>query len=61
MKRGQTPFSVKRTTNLLRDAVGLSDGVMFERRLFHSLFDTNDQKAGMDAFVNKRQPTFTHS
>ena len=52
---------MKRTTNLLRDAVGLSDGVMFERRLFHSLFHTNDRKAGMDAFVNKRQPTFTHS
>ena len=40
---------------------GLSDGVMFERRLFHALFATNDQKEGMDAFVNKRQPTFTHS
>ncbi|MEJ8855863.1 enoyl-CoA hydratase [Variovorax robiniae] len=39
---------------------GLSDGVMFERRLFHSLFATNDQKEGMDAFVNKREPTFTH-
>ncbi|WP_213957367.1 MULTISPECIES: enoyl-CoA hydratase [unclassified Variovorax] len=40
---------------------GLSDGVMFERRLFHSLFATNDQKEGMDAFVNKREPTFTHT
>ena len=38
----------------------LSDGVMFERRLFHSLFATQDQKEGMDAFVNKRAPNFTH-
>ena len=40
---------------------GLADGVMFERRLFHALFATNDQKEGMDAFVNKRKPVFTHS
>ena len=39
---------------------GLSDGVMFERRLFHALFSTADQKEGMDAFVNKRKPQFTH-
>ena len=36
----------------------LSDGVMFERRLFHSLFATDDQKEGMDAFLNKRSPNF---
>ena len=40
---------------------GLSDGVMFERRLFHALFATQDQKEGMDAFVNKRKANFTHS
>ena len=39
----------------------LNDGVMFERRLFHALFATNDQKEGMDAFVNKRKAVFTHS
>ncbi|MEO5735936.1 MAG: enoyl-CoA hydratase [Variovorax sp.] len=39
---------------------GLSDGVMFERRLFHALFATADQKEGMDAFVNKRKADFTH-
>ena len=33
----------------------LSDGLMFERRLFHALFATQDQKEGMDAFVNKRK------
>ena len=39
---------------------GLTDGVMFERRLFHALFATVDQKEGMDAFVNKRKPAFKH-
>jgi enoyl-CoA hydratase len=38
----------------------LSDGVMYERRLFHALFATHDQKEGMDAFVNKRAPNFTN-
>jgi enoyl-CoA hydratase len=39
---------------------GLSDGVMFERRLFHALFATEDQKEGMDAFLNKRPASFKH-
>jgi enoyl-CoA hydratase len=38
----------------------LADGIMFERRLFHSLFATEDQKEGMDAFANKRAPAFKH-
>ena len=38
----------------------LADGVMFERRLFHALFATEDQKEGMDAFVNKRPAAFKH-
>jgi len=38
----------------------LSDGVMFERRLFHATFSTSDQKEGMDAFVNKRKAQFKH-
>ena len=38
----------------------LADGVMFERRLFHALFATQDQKEGMDAFMNKRAANFTH-
>ncbi len=36
----------------------LSEGVLFERRIFHSLFATEDQKEGMDAFVSKRKPVF---
>ena len=39
---------------------GLAEGVSFERRLFHSLFATADQKEGMDAFVNKRKARFIH-
>jgi enoyl-CoA hydratase len=40
---------------------GLSDGIMFERRLFHALFATQDQKEGMDAFVNKRKANFVNA
>ncbi|HRO58968.1 MAG TPA: enoyl-CoA hydratase [Burkholderiaceae bacterium] len=38
----------------------LSEGLLFERRVFHSLFATEDQKEGMAAFVEKRKPGFTH-
>ena len=38
----------------------LADGVMFERRLFHALFATQDQKEGMDAFLGKRRANFVH-
>lgn len=36
----------------------LAEGVRFERRLFHSMFATEDQKEGMAAFVEKRKPQF---
>ena len=39
----------------------LADGLMFERRLFHALFATADQKEGMDAFVNKRRAVFRNA
>jgi enoyl-CoA hydratase len=38
----------------------LAEGVRFERRLFHALFSTEDQKEGMAAFVEKRKPQFKH-
>jgi enoyl-CoA hydratase len=38
----------------------LREGVRFERRLFYSLFSTEDQKEGMAAFVEKRAAQFTH-
>jgi enoyl-CoA hydratase len=38
----------------------LNEGMLFERRLFHSLFGTRDQKEGMAAFVEKRKANFQH-
>lgn len=38
----------------------LSEGLLFERRLFHSVFATEDQKEGMAAFVEKRKASFKH-
>lgn len=38
----------------------LSEGLLFERRAFHSTFALEDQKEGMSAFLSKRRPTFKH-
>ncbi len=38
----------------------LAEGLLFERRTFHAVFGTDDQKEGMDAFTGKRQPDFKH-
>jgi enoyl-CoA hydratase len=38
----------------------LAEGILFERRVFHSQFSLEDQKEGMAAFVEKRRPTFKH-
>ena len=38
----------------------LAEGILFERRVFHALFATEDQKEGMAAFVAKRPPQFKH-
>jgi enoyl-CoA hydratase len=44
---------------ILRSFEGsLAEGIRFERRVFHSLFATDDQKEGMKAFVEKRKPEF---
>jgi enoyl-CoA hydratase len=51
-------MAAKETVNRAFEGT-LSDGLMFERRLFHALFATADQKEGMDAFINKRKPVFT--
>ena len=52
-------MAAKETVNRAFES-GLGDGVMFERRLFHALFATQDQKEGMDAFVAKRKAAFVH-
>ncbi len=50
----------------IKDAVcrapdmALADGVRYERRLFHALFATEDQKEGMAAFIEKRPPRFSN-
>jgi enoyl-CoA hydratase len=38
----------------------LAEGVRFERRVFHGLFATGDQKEGMTAFIDKRPARFEH-
>jgi len=38
----------------------LSDGIAYERHLFHSLFATDDKNEGMAAFLAKRKPDFKH-
>ncbi len=42
------------------DEVSLSEGIRFERRVFHAMFATEDQKEGMAAFVAKRPAEFKH-
>jgi enoyl-CoA hydratase len=41
------------------DETNLAQGILFERRLFHGLFGTADQKEGMAAFVEKRAGVWT--
>jgi enoyl-CoA hydratase len=38
----------------------LAEGIRFERRVFHAMFATADQKEGMAAFAEKRKPAFKH-
>jgi enoyl-CoA hydratase len=42
------------------DNTTLTEGLRLERRLFHSLFSTEDQKEGMAAFAEKRTPLWKH-
>ncbi|MES2755202.1 MAG: enoyl-CoA hydratase-related protein, partial [Pseudomonadota bacterium] len=50
------PLAVKANKEMVGAAfeTGLAQGIQFERRLFHGLFGTQDQKEGMAAFVEKR-------
>lgn len=50
-------YGVKESVNRAEETT-LSEGLLFERRMFHAMFATEDQKEGMAAFLEKRQPQF---
>jgi enoyl-CoA hydratase len=54
---GMAPLAAIATKEMVNAAfeTGLAQGIVFERRLFHGLFGTEDQKEGMSAFVDKRK------
>jgi enoyl-CoA hydratase len=52
-----TTLAVKESVNRSYETT-LSEGILFERRVFHSMFATEDQKEGMAAFLEKREPQF---
>jgi enoyl-CoA hydratase len=53
-----TIMMIKESVNRAYES-SLTEGVLFERRMFHSTFGTDDQKEGMKAFLEKRQPNFS--
>ena len=56
-KSALTAMVVKECVNRAQETT-LREGLLFERRMFHALFATEDQKEGMAAFLEKRQPQF---
>jgi len=52
-----TAMAIKEAVNRAEES-SLREGLLFERRLFHSLFATEDQKEGMTAFLEKREAQF---
>ena len=58
---GMAPLAAVATKEMVNAAfeMGLAQGINFERRLFHGLFGTEDQKEGMTAFVEKRPGNWT--
>ena len=58
---GMAPLAAIATKEMVNAAfeMGLAQGINFERRLFHGLFGTDDQKEGMTAFVEKRPGNWT--
>ena len=51
-------YAAKESVNRAFES-SLAEGIRFERRVFHALFATEDQKEGMAAFIEKRKPKFT--
>ena len=56
-KSALSVMAIKETVNRAQET-SLREGLLFERRVFHALFSTEDQKEGMAAFLEKRQPQF---
>ncbi len=58
---GMAPLAVLANKEMVNAAMEmpLAQGILFERRLFHSLFALEDRKEGMTAFIEKRKPVFT--
>lgn len=56
-----SPLAVKAAKEVVNESlnVGLEQGVKYERRVFHALFGSQDQKEGMAAFAEKRKANFT--
>ena len=54
-----TVLMIKESINRAYES-SLAEGLLFERRGFHSTFGLDDQKEGMRAFVEKRKPAFKH-
>lgn len=52
-------MAAKEVVNKSQD-LGVRDGVEYERRVFHSLFGSEDQKVGMKAFAEKKKPEWTN-
>ncbi len=55
---GKTAVLVAREAVNRAEELSLREGLLFERRTFHALFATEDQREGMAAFVEKREPVF---
>ena len=55
---GKTAAIVARESVERAQEVGLRDGLLFERRSYHALWATADQREGMAAFLEKREPDF---
>jgi enoyl-CoA hydratase len=56
-KSALTAMVVKESVNRAQES-SLREGILFERRMFNALFSTEDQKEGMAAFIEKREPQF---
>lgn len=57
--KGPIALRAAKASILNAEEMNLSEGLVEERRLFYSLFDTNDQTEGMTAFIEKRDPKFS--